>query len=107
MRFTWRLAALFAAGMVLFLLSGFSEYFALAGVVYDVILVALVLTDLLLTARPDRAFEVERLVEDRLSLGAPNRVIVRVRFIGERMAQPGKVLARDEPPLAFDVQGER
>ena len=105
MRFTWRLAALFAFGTLIFLLSGVSEWFAVAGAVFDGVLVALVLADLLITAGPAESWEVARLVEDRISLGAPNRVVVTARWVADRHGLPRKLIVRDEPPVDFEVQG--
>jgi uncharacterized protein (DUF58 family) len=106
MRLTWRLAILFAAGIVLFALCGISGWFAVAGLAYDLVLTALVIADLLLAPEPIKSWEVSRDVEEHISLGVPNRVDVTVRFIAERAAQPRLVLVRDEPPLAFDLKAE-
>ncbi len=106
MRFTWRLAGLFAGGMIFFLLSGLSEYFALAGVIFDVLLLAFVLADQLMTADPKNSWELTRELPDHFSLGASNKVVVIARFIGERVAMPHLVTIRDEPPLEFDVEGK-
>jgi uncharacterized protein (DUF58 family) len=106
MRFTWPLAGLFAFGTLFFCFSGVSEWFAVVGVGFDLLVAALVLADILLTPEPENAWEVTRTVDDHISLGVPNRVTVAVRFIAERVAQPKRVLVRDEPPLAFDVRGE-
>jgi uncharacterized protein (DUF58 family) len=105
MRFTWRLAALFAAGIVFFSLSGLSRWFAIIGVVYDLVLVALVLVDMMLTPDPRTSWHVTRVVDDHISLGVPNKVDVVVRFAAGRVSQPRSVLVRDEPPLAFDLNG--
>jgi uncharacterized protein (DUF58 family) len=102
MRLTWRLAILLACAMIFFFLSAWRHTFVWVGVGFDILAVGLVITDMLVAPRPSRSFEVMRTCEPRMSLASPNKVSVHVRFVGERVIQPNKVLVRDEPPLQFD-----
>src|SRR5579884_2850549 len=109
MRFTRLLAALFAAGALLFAFSGLVRWLLLAGVVYDGLLIVLVIVDLGLTGRPNDLWDVHRVVDEKLSLGTTNKVVVAVRYTEssrEAFARRiHRVLVRDQPPLAFTVDG--
>ena len=106
MRVTWRLVGLLAAGAALFVLTSVSQVFEVIGLVFDAIVASLVITDLLITGSPEATWKVRRIVDQRLSLGANNKVQVAVEFIGRHNAQSRFVLVRDEPPLTFDVVGD-
>lgn len=75
---------------------------AIAGV-YVALLVIAVLADRRLSAQP-ADFSLRRIHDQRLSLGANNRVTVQVDYRG---ARPVRLLARDEFPPQFSASAEQ
>lgn len=68
---------LLALAMIPFALSGFNSAFATFGWAYDVVLLTLLVIDFQLTQRPN-LLGVSRMVDDRLSIGRTNSVIINV-----------------------------
>jgi uncharacterized protein (DUF58 family) len=110
MRFTKTLAVLFALGMIFFVLSGRFPVLLMAGLIYDGLLAALVIADLLLTPQPVVLWEVQRYVDEKLALGTTNKVLVAVRYSDHSheavVRRVHGITVRDEPPPAFTVEGE-
>ena len=100
MRVTLRLAGLAAAGALPLLLCG--RFWWLLGVVlvYNLALAACAVADFLASPRPVDALRVERLVDDKLSLGASNPVTLTVRNGGFVALC---VTVRDSPPWSFEA----
>jgi uncharacterized protein (DUF58 family) len=98
MRLTLRLALLVALGAVPLLFSGHAPWLLTVVLAYNVLLVALTLADGLASPTPEKALTVERLVDDKLSLGASNPVAITVR---NRSGGPLRLTVRDEPPYQF------
>ncbi len=69
---------------------------------YFLCLAVLVVADVR-SAPPGRAFEVSRHNEERLSLGEPNTVVLRVRWARERRGPAAHLRVRDEWPAAIPV----
>ena len=102
MRLTYRLALLVALGALpLFLLARvpWLVYLVLA---YNFVIAAFTVADYFAAPKPDQILSVERLVDEKLSLGASNPVRVVVRSLYHREL---KVTVRDEPPYRFDITG--
>lgn len=98
MRLTLRLALLVALGAVPLLFVGFAPWLVPVVLVYNALLAACTIADGLAAPRPERALRVERTVDEKLSLGAANPVIVDVRNL---TSGPLRVTVRDEPPYQF------
>ena len=94
---TPRLLLLLLLGAALFALATLSTALLALAATVTVTVLGLALLDALRSPRP-RAIAVEREVEDRLSLGAPNAVVVRLQ---NRSRYPLRLLARDESPEGF------
>ena len=100
MRLTYRLAALVALGALPLLLTGTLPWLLPAVLVYDFLLAACALADLLATPKPEDTLTIERRVDDKLSLGAANAVTVEAR---SRAGRPLRVTVRDDPPYTFGL----
>ncbi|HZO91274.1 MAG TPA: DUF58 domain-containing protein [Chthonomonadaceae bacterium] len=97
MVFSRRWLLLFALGLVPLLLTGISHGYLGLALAWDGLLLALALTDWLLFPPLEQLY-VEREVEDKLSLGAPNPVRVRVRNTSDVDLS---LELRDSPPEAI------
>jgi uncharacterized protein (DUF58 family) len=83
-----------------FLLSGLIfPWIVPVALVYGIGLLLVTLLDRQ-SAGSARQFEVKRLHDQKLSLGAPNRIIMQVEARGQRRTQ---ITVRDEPPLIFVI----
>jgi uncharacterized protein (DUF58 family) len=93
--FTTRFFLLLAAGFALLSLGWLSPFAVYLTLVYDAALVVLAVADCLYSEKQD-AFKVERIMEDRFALGAPNSVTIKIAnrspFRGARL------LVKDEYP---------
>lgn len=99
-----RLAVYFAFGALLWIVAAALPSFAIVAALYDLVLIFVALLDLLFSPQP-RDWEIERHVDDKMNLGAPNAVEVRARFRGERgLAHAVRLLVRDEPPAEWPVE---
>lgn len=109
MRLTRRLAGLFFIGIVPLLFSGYAPWLLWVALAYDAVLVGLVLADQLLTPVPARAISIERMVDEKLSLGTDNKVTLAVRYLGDAREPFGFDLhsfqVKDEPPTGFEIVG--
>jgi len=103
MRVTYRLAALVACGAIPLLLMQRAPWLLYLVLAYNFILAAFTVADYLAAPAPDQILSLERLVDEKLSLGASNPVRVVVRSLFHRDL---KVIVRDEPPYRFDITGE-
>jgi uncharacterized protein (DUF58 family) len=103
MRFTYRLAWLVAAGVPPLMLMGLLPALGPIVLLYDIVLAAMVLSDIIATPRPETVLTVDRYVDEKLSMGVPNVVVLEAR---NRAAYPLAVRVRDEPPYQFDLDGE-
>lgn len=103
MRLTYRLVILAAIGVIpiFFLLTAPWLIWLVIG--YDFILAATTLADYLASPKPERWLTVERYVDGKLSLNAPNPVTIELR---NRWSRPLKTVVLDRPPFKFDVEGE-
>lgn len=107
MRITFRVAYLLLVGVVLLPFSVWLHWLAWVVLAFDFVVVAATIADFLITpAQPD-LYAIERLVEDKLSLGVDNRVVLNVRYIADGRQTFGDrvrhVTLRDEPPPSFEV----
>ena len=101
---TVRLLVLLLAGAVLFAAASFSPGLLAPAIAITVAVAGIAVLDASRSPRP-RAIAVERAVEDRLSLGAANRVVVRFH---NRSRFPMRLLVRDEAPEEYrlvSIQG--
>jgi uncharacterized protein (DUF58 family) len=97
---TARFGILLALGALPFALSGLAPV-AWLGFIYVAAVLVAGLADWLLT--PDSsAIQVERLCDDKLSLGAENPITLRLR---NRSRSPLDITTRDEPPYLFRIVG--
>ncbi|MBI5878025.1 MAG: DUF58 domain-containing protein [Chloroflexi bacterium] len=97
MLFTRRALFLLLLDAVLLAGATFEPLLLDLAVAYLLVVLAMVLADRWLTPAP-RDFALERIHDQRLSLGASNLVVVRVTHHGRRAV---RVLLRDEPPVQF------
>lgn len=103
MIFSRRWLFLFALGVVPLLLTGLSPGYLSLALAWDGLLLSLAFADWMLFPSLD-ALQVERAVDDKLSLGAQNPVQVRIRNGTE---VPLRLELRDSPPeaIANDLPG--
>jgi uncharacterized protein (DUF58 family) len=102
MRLTLRLVALVALGIIPLLLARYGAWLIFLVLAYNFVLVALTVADLLTLPRPDAILTAERRVDEKLSLGASNPVVVEIRSL---LKSALVVEARDEPPFRFEIDG--
>jgi uncharacterized protein (DUF58 family) len=94
---TPRLLVLLLLGAVVVAGASFAPALTWIAVLYFVALLGLVLTDLVLSPRPDQ-IELDRIVEPKLSLGVENLIVVVLR---NRSVRPVRYEVRDEYPYQF------
>jgi uncharacterized protein (DUF58 family) len=81
-----------------------SPAFFVAALLYDLALLLVALMDLALSPHPNE-FEIERCVEEKMNLGAQNRVRLTARMTSTRgLRAPLPITLRDEPPLDWPVE---
>jgi uncharacterized protein (DUF58 family) len=102
MRVTYRLAILVALGAIPMLLLQRAPWLLFAVLGYNFLLMVCTVADYIAIPRPDQILSLERVVDEKLSLGASNPVRVVVRSLFHRDL---KVIVRDEPPYRFDTDG--
>lgn len=102
MRVTYRLAILVALGAIPMLMLQRAPWLLFAVLGYNFLLAVFTVADYIAMPRPDQILSVERIVDEKLSLGASNPVRLEVRSLFHREL---KVIVRDEPPYRFDVDG--
>lgn len=102
MRLTPRLAIFIALGAIPLLFIAHFPWLLTVVLVYDILLGALTLADFLALPQPERALTVERVVDEKLSLGAANAVTVEAR---NHSGLPLRVTLRDDPPFTFVQEG--
>ena len=100
MRLTSRFVLLIALGAVPLLLVGVAPWILTLVLLYNALLAACALADFLAAPKPESALLLTRTVDDKLSLGAANRVAVEAR---NRSSMTLKVRVRDLPPPTFDL----
>ncbi|MBC8102823.1 MAG: DUF58 domain-containing protein [Cytophagales bacterium] len=98
MTFTRRFFWLVALGIVPLLLSGLFAPLALLGALWNLVVVALAVTDYLLCASPQNALSAERTADEALSVAAENTVLLKFR---NETRQRIRGVIRDEPPPEF------
>jgi uncharacterized protein (DUF58 family) len=103
MRVTLRLALLAAAGAIPLFLVNRAPWLLGVVLLYDFILAAVTVADLVATPRPGDILTIERNVDGKLSLGGPNIVTIVGR---SRAPWPIHAEVRDDPPHRFDLDGE-
>ena len=94
-----RLAIWVALGTVLWVGAAVAPEFRLLALFYDGLIVLLAALDLWLSPRPHQ-FEIEREVADKMNLGVPNVVTLKVR---SRARIPATLTIRDEPPSGWPI----
>jgi uncharacterized protein (DUF58 family) len=94
-----RLVLFVAAGSVLWLMAALSQPFAVAAILYGLVLALVAGLDLMLSPQP-REFEIERHAPDKINLGASNAVALEVR---SRADVPVEMTLRDETPENWNV----
>ena len=94
-----RLVIYFALGTFLWVGAAALPELLTVAILFDVLLIFIALMDIVLSPRP-RDFEITRLTDDRMNLGAAN--IVRLRA-HSRAHAPVVLALRDEPPLGWPV----
>jgi uncharacterized protein (DUF58 family) len=77
--------------------------FAVVALLYNLVLILVALMDWALSPQP-KEFELERVVESKMNLGAPNVVHLRARWRGERGERTLPFVLRDEPPATWPVE---
>ncbi len=100
MRVTLRLALLAAFLALPLLFTGRFPVLLPVVLLADFVLLACALADLLSLPTPERAVSVRRIVDEKLSLGAQNPVVLETRNLTGRALQ---LTLRDEPPAVFDL----
>lgn len=100
MHLTNRLVLLLALGALPLLFVGYADWLLTVVLIYNALLAACAVADFLASPRPEEALILERTVDDKLSLGAPNPVVIEAR---NSSGQPLKLTVRDLPPPAFDL----
>ena len=100
MRLTYRLIFLLAIGAVPLLFVGAAPGLLTAVLLYDAILASCALADFLASPRPQAAVTLERIVDEKLSLGAANAVTIEAR---NQSGQPLSLRFRDLPPPTFEL----
>jgi len=105
MRLTYRFIALLALGVLPLLFVGMAPWLLSAVLLYNALLAACAVADFLASPRPEGALILERIVDEKLSLGAANPVTIEAR---NSSGQELKVTVRDLPPspFALDVPAE-
>jgi uncharacterized protein (DUF58 family) len=94
-----RLAVWTGVGAVLWVAAAAAPDFALIALLYDVGLLLVAALDLVISPRP-RDFELSRDVHDKMNLGTPNTVTLRVR---SRAKHDVRLTVRDEPPQSWPI----
>lgn len=100
MRLTFRLVLLVALGAIPLLFVGAAPWLLLAVLVYNALLAACAVADYLATPAPAHALTLDRVVDEKLSLGADNPVTIEAR---SRVGHDLRVTLRDEPPFQFTL----
>ena len=79
-----------------------------AGLAFDVLVIGAAIADYFLSENPSE-FRVERLVDDRFSMGAVNQVTIKVtnRGAGGRSTRPVTFIIKDEYPPKMRLESER
>jgi len=96
--FTRRFILLALAGVLPFLIAWAVPGFALVGVAWNVVLLAVAIADFTLCPVPSQAVTAQRITDEALSVATENRVTLRVRNeTGARL----RAEIRDEPPPDF------
>jgi uncharacterized protein (DUF58 family) len=98
MRLTYRLVLLLALGALPLLFVARAPWLLTAVLLYNALLAACTVADFLASPQPDQALTLTRAVDDKLSLGAPNAVVIEVR---NRTSAPLALTLRDLPPPTF------
>ncbi len=94
-----RLAIWVAVGTVFWIGAAVAPEFRLIALFYDGLIILLAALDLVLSPRPHQ-FEIEREVADKMNLGVPNVVTLKVR---SRARVPATLTIRDEPPSGWPI----
>ena len=102
MRLTLRLVALLSLGIIALLFARHGVWLIQAVLIYNFVIAALTVADMLTVPRPENILTADRKVDEKLSLGAPNPVTVEVRSL---LRSALSVEVRDEPPFQFDADG--
>lgn len=98
-----RLAIYCALGALFWVGAAVSPAFFVAALLYNLALILVALMDLGFSPQPDE-FELSRHVDDKMNLGAPNKVILSARMTCTRALRSAlPVVIRDEPPLEWPV----
>ena len=103
MRLTSRLVWLLALGAAPLLFAGLFPWLLTLVLLYNAVLAACAVADFLAAPRPESALSLTRTVDDKLSLGAANRVAIEA---GNRSAMTLRLRVRDLPPPNFDLDGD-
>lgn len=94
-----RLVVYFALGTVLWVGAAALPELLTVAILFDVLLIFVALMDLALSPQP-RDFEISRLTDDKMNLGAANVVRLRAH---SRANAPVVIALRDEPPLGWPI----
>ncbi len=100
MRLTSRFVILLALGALPLLLVGLAPWLLTAVLLYNAALLACTLADFLAAPPPDNALALTRIVDEKLSLGTANPVVVEAR---NRSAMTLRLRIRDIPPPVFEL----
>ncbi|HEY6327808.1 MAG TPA: DUF58 domain-containing protein [Blastocatellia bacterium] len=101
--FTNRFLALLGFGLILLSLGWATRSPIYIALLYDLALFAAAVADFLMAEKPDR-FRFERIMEDRFSMGAPNKVSVR---ISNRANRTITFIVKDEYPPRLELLSPR
>jgi len=100
MRLTYRLVILLALGALPLLFVGHFPWLLTSVLAYNALLAACAAADFLASPRPETALTLERIVDEKLSLGAANAVQIEAR---NNSGQPLALTIRDLPPPTFEL----
>jgi uncharacterized protein (DUF58 family) len=101
--FTNRFFTLLSLGLVMLSLGWISRSALYLTLLYDVALFAAAALDYLMSEKPE-AFRVRREVEDRLAMGAENRVTIKITNLSKRRVT---FVVKDEHPSQMELLSPR
>ncbi|MGI4792253.1 MAG: DUF58 domain-containing protein [Janthinobacterium lividum] len=100
MRLTTRFVVLIALGALPLLFVGLAPWLLTVVLLYNAVLLACTVADFLAAPKPEQALSLTRTVDDKLSLGAVNRVTIEAQ---NRSTMTLRLRVRDLPPPVFDL----
>jgi uncharacterized protein (DUF58 family) len=90
-------------GAILWMMAAAVPAFVTVALLYNLVLLLVAVLDLWLSPQP-KEFEIERVVDAKMNLGAPNVVNLRARWRGEHSERHTSMLIRDETPADWPIE---